>query len=107
MPTKSTSTVDTLTPDNMEGSKSEYTVIVGAISNVVMIVLQAFFGIELPEGVWAGINTFFGFVLALTLGARLSRLQHTADESQASQPGAQNAPVKQPQPGVLEEGGIG
>lgn len=94
--------VDKIGGVSLEGSKTEYTVLVGAVLNVIMIVLDQFFNITLGEGVWTGLNTILGFILALTLGSRMARTETAAKAAQASQPGDVPASQVNPQSGNME-----
>lgn len=71
-------------PITTPGQRTQYTAIIGGILNVVAILIQTFFGIDIPSDAWMAANTVLGSLLALFLGEKGNRTLEAANQAVAS-----------------------
>lgn len=67
-----------------EGSRTQYTAIIGGILNVVAIIVDAFLGWDIPADVWVAANTVLGTLLTIFLGDKMARTEAAAKETTAT-----------------------
>jgi hypothetical protein len=94
--------IDKIFGPEMEGKKTEYLALATSLVGAIIVGLNVFAGIELGPDLIDIITNVVAIGFALTLGARMTRTDNTANRIEMNQPDGPVQPVQPAQPVATE-----
>lgn len=67
-----------------EGSRTQYTAIITGVLNVIALLCEMFFGINIPAEAWTAVNTVLGTLLVIFFADKTNRAETAAKQAVAA-----------------------